>query len=702
MLSQLDDRYFRGLEGQYAFSLAFRVHKAGQDDYLVRTRGSYRMKRSVSVELDLEAGEYLVLVKIDAERYDEYLPPEVVVRKNAKTRREKLLRMGLAYDLAHSKAKFVETPEEKAAREAYEKRKKEKYRERLRKAIMKERHKQHYQQTKQLGDRRKMIQRAKEKQKAKAEKKEAEVKRREEERETEAKKQAEKRAEEAKRQAEKETGEVEGKKKELEVDNKENVTKQEGIEKKDGVKQEGGEQKEAEESGQKDGEEGRPDKPDPEKTEAGKEESAMGTPGPTKTATAQDTSPQSEGTGDGKTESGDQETSDLGDAKTPISSSNSGILPDASTEQQPSGSPAESAAQKPALGLQGGPKLESQGSFYTSFETLTENIDKPNPGGSPEPAADKQNEGEVSANAKPEVADAGVKKVNEGRRMQLPQLVEDEIRELIGAFDYFGRTKDRLVALMTGQEPGRHRRHAQEESGSDYDSNVSRGQSREPSRQHSRHHSRQPSPMTRNHLQPVHRQHHSHHNHHRHHSRPPPGPPPPGPPLRGPMVGIPGAPGIGGPPPPPPPGRFAYQGGYVSDAESDRSDGLVSIPSVSEISDRELDYRVEESLRQIEIPHHRPPPPVVHREVEDEFEKDPWNAVAVVGLRVYYKIADVDKDKEIVTLRVVRPSRYELDADGEKKKAREDKKGEEDGDKDETDEAKVLDLDDSAKDATII
>jgi len=40
VLSQLDDRYFRGLEGQYTFQFSFRVHKEGEEDYIVRSHSS--------------------------------------------------------------------------------------------------------------------------------------------------------------------------------------------------------------------------------------------------------------------------------------------------------------------------------------------------------------------------------------------------------------------------------------------------------------------------------------------------------------------------------------------------------------------------------------------------------------------------------------------------------------------------------------
>jgi hypothetical protein len=116
VLQQLDDRYFQGLEGQYEFSLQFRLHKDDEEDYIVRSNGAYYMKRSVSTELDLEAGNYTVLLKVKATR----LPnprPEDVIRATCTRRREKLLSIGLSYDLAHAKGQFREQQKEKALRE---------------------------------------------------------------------------------------------------------------------------------------------------------------------------------------------------------------------------------------------------------------------------------------------------------------------------------------------------------------------------------------------------------------------------------------------------------------------------------------------------------------------------------------------------------------------------------------------------------
>lgn len=187
VLSQLDDRYFRGLEGQYRFELNFRVHRAGEDDYLVRTQHSSRMNRSINVELDLDAGEYLVLVKIDATRNEWVLPTEDVVRNNARHHREKLLRIGLSYDLAHSKAKIKESPEEKAAREAHEQRKKDKQRESLRKAIMEEKEINFYNRMKSYQRQKRRMDKNKERMKRKAEKRKAKMEKKKAKREEERK-----------------------------------------------------------------------------------------------------------------------------------------------------------------------------------------------------------------------------------------------------------------------------------------------------------------------------------------------------------------------------------------------------------------------------------------------------------------------------------------------------------------------------------
>ena len=116
VLSQLDDRYYQGLEGQYEFNLQFRLHKDDEEEYIVRSNGTYYMTRSVSTELDLEPGNYTVLLKIKATRIPDNPTPDEVIRMTCTKRREKLLSIGLSYDLAHAKGHFREQEEDKAKR----------------------------------------------------------------------------------------------------------------------------------------------------------------------------------------------------------------------------------------------------------------------------------------------------------------------------------------------------------------------------------------------------------------------------------------------------------------------------------------------------------------------------------------------------------------------------------------------------------
>ncbi|TGJ88705.1 hypothetical protein E0Z10_g18 [Xylaria hypoxylon] len=166
VLSQLDDRYYRGLEGQYRFELNVRLHKKGQEDYVVRSIAPYRHTRSINVELELEAGEYTVLMKVNATRDLDILPIEEVIRNYARDRRDKLVAVGM-YDLAHSKGKLTETEEEKQAKKAAEKRKKDKERQDLKKKIMEARRDRYYMEVKQVNKRKEKKEKAKAKLQAK-------------------------------------------------------------------------------------------------------------------------------------------------------------------------------------------------------------------------------------------------------------------------------------------------------------------------------------------------------------------------------------------------------------------------------------------------------------------------------------------------------------------------------------------------------
>lgn len=112
-LSQLDERYFGGLKGQYEFQLAFRLHEKGErDDYIVR--GYSSGDRSAVAELELEAGAYRVLLQVKGTRYTSRSRIEDVVKENWLTNRNKLIRIGLSYDLAHAKGQVEEEAPKKA------------------------------------------------------------------------------------------------------------------------------------------------------------------------------------------------------------------------------------------------------------------------------------------------------------------------------------------------------------------------------------------------------------------------------------------------------------------------------------------------------------------------------------------------------------------------------------------------------------
>ncbi|KAK2786281.1 hypothetical protein FQN52_007872 [Onygenales sp. PD_12] len=120
ILSQLDDRYFRGLDGQYKFHLQFRLEKDGEEDYIVRNQNNSLMCRSVSADITLEPGTYTLLMKVKATRFDDYVLPERVVKDKATTSRLKLLQIGQSYDLAHAKGVELESKEEEEERKTKE------------------------------------------------------------------------------------------------------------------------------------------------------------------------------------------------------------------------------------------------------------------------------------------------------------------------------------------------------------------------------------------------------------------------------------------------------------------------------------------------------------------------------------------------------------------------------------------------------
>jgi hypothetical protein len=107
---QLDGRYFEGLKGQYSFMLHFILQKEGSEpgEYICRVQPSSETfgdhERSISCEVELEAGRYQVVPKITAMRDTNKQTVDQAIKELADERPEKLRQVGLSYDLAHAKA----------------------------------------------------------------------------------------------------------------------------------------------------------------------------------------------------------------------------------------------------------------------------------------------------------------------------------------------------------------------------------------------------------------------------------------------------------------------------------------------------------------------------------------------------------------------------------------------------------------------
>ncbi|KAJ5525556.1 Alpha/beta hydrolase fold-3 [Penicillium frequentans] len=138
VLSQLDTRYFKGLAGEYTFVLKFRVQKEGEEEYMVRSHNSHFMDRSVNAEINLDPGRYHVLMKITAFRNEEVEPTDAIVRRLASSRREKLVQVGLSYDLAHAKGLVGETEQERYELERKKARERKKLRDETKRRLQKE------------------------------------------------------------------------------------------------------------------------------------------------------------------------------------------------------------------------------------------------------------------------------------------------------------------------------------------------------------------------------------------------------------------------------------------------------------------------------------------------------------------------------------------------------------------------------------
>ena len=62
VLSRIDDRYFHGIDGRSKWIFDFVIFKEGETERLTETLPARLMERSVNLEVNLEAGNYVVHV----------------------------------------------------------------------------------------------------------------------------------------------------------------------------------------------------------------------------------------------------------------------------------------------------------------------------------------------------------------------------------------------------------------------------------------------------------------------------------------------------------------------------------------------------------------------------------------------------------------------------------------------------------------
>ncbi|RSL99955.1 hypothetical protein CDV31_011986 [Fusarium ambrosium] len=124
-LSQLDKRYFEGLQGQYKFVLQFLLKSVDDSTTICQARSIYlSSSRSTNCEVELEPGTYEVIPSIVAQHAEWRPTVQKVVKIAADKKPQKLQQIGLLHDLAHAKGGIVD--EDEAIRKRRENAKKEK------------------------------------------------------------------------------------------------------------------------------------------------------------------------------------------------------------------------------------------------------------------------------------------------------------------------------------------------------------------------------------------------------------------------------------------------------------------------------------------------------------------------------------------------------------------------------------------------
>ncbi|KAM7204840.1 putative calpain family cysteine protease [Rhypophila sp. PSN 637] len=130
----------QGLGGQYRFHPFFILRREGEVEHICRAANP-RFRRSVSCEIELEAGRYVVLPKLLVERYWDRHPVEEMVKQYADSNPAKLLQVGMQYDLAHAKGgvpdedHVLTTKKERKKRKEERRKKNEKERARRRRRV---------------------------------------------------------------------------------------------------------------------------------------------------------------------------------------------------------------------------------------------------------------------------------------------------------------------------------------------------------------------------------------------------------------------------------------------------------------------------------------------------------------------------------------------------------------------------------------
>ncbi|EPE07696.1 calpain family cysteine protease [Ophiostoma piceae UAMH 11346] len=114
VLSQLDERYFRGLKGQYDYQMHFVLRSLtgdGKPDEVLSIvhASNVHELRAISCEVDIEtAGRYEVLPQVKARRNRRKVTVDEVVREGAELNPDKLRQIGRQYDEAHAKGADVD------------------------------------------------------------------------------------------------------------------------------------------------------------------------------------------------------------------------------------------------------------------------------------------------------------------------------------------------------------------------------------------------------------------------------------------------------------------------------------------------------------------------------------------------------------------------------------------------------------------